>query len=116
MCIAGFNKTQIEKKDTILKVGTKYPRITQRYFDSINKAVDIIKLNGSVELAPLVGLSDVIVDIVETGATLNANGLIVLKRILKISARLISNQVSYRFKKSDIDLIVKKLEVQNENI
>lgn len=75
-----------------------------------NKKIEIFKLNGSVELAPLVGLSDVIVDIVETGNTLRANGLEVIEDVIEVSARLISNKISYRFKYDRIKDITKLLE------
>ena len=81
-----------------LRVATKFPNIATRYFQSKGRAIDIIKLNGSIELAPIIGLSDVIVDIVETGGTLRENNLEVLEEILPISARLIANKASYRFK------------------
>lgn len=110
MSIAGFNEAQLTQNDKVLVVATKYPKITRNYFKSINKTVEIVKLNGSVELAPLVGLSDVIVDIVETGETLRANGLEVLRELIYVSARIISNQVSYRFKKDKIDLLIKRME------
>ncbi len=93
------------QKDEVLKIATKYPNVTKRYFEKKNQPIDIIKLNGSVELAPLVGLSDVIVDIVETGSTLKANGLDILEVMHDISARLIANRVSYRFKYEKITWI-----------
>ena len=79
-----------------LRVATKYPRIAMEYFNSKHQTVEIIKLNGSVELAPIVGLSDVIVDIVETGSTLKENGLVVLREICPLSARIIVNRVSMK--------------------
>lgn len=95
-----------------ITVGTKYPRIARSYFEKNHHSVDIIKLNGSVELAPLVGLSDVIVDIVETGNTLRANGLEVLDYFMDFSARMICNSVSFKLKydeiKQLIDVIKKK--------
>lgn len=81
-----------------LKVATKFPNIAANYYTGIGRDIDIIKLNGSIELAPVLGLSDVIVDIVETGATLKENGLDVLTTIFPISARLIANKVSYSFR------------------
>jgi ATP phosphoribosyltransferase len=99
-------KTSIDiQKDEVLKIATKYPNVTKAYFEKKNQPIDIIKLNGSVELAPLVGLSDVIVDIVETGSTLKANGLEILEVMHDISARLIANRVSYRFKYEKITRI-----------
>lgn len=114
--IAGIKGQWIYKKDDILKVATKYPEVTQRYFDERQQKIKLIKLNGSVELAPLVGLSDVIVDLVETGNTLRENGLQVIEDMMAVSARLISNKVSYRFKYERIrkiaDSMEKFLEVQ----
>jgi ATP phosphoribosyltransferase len=95
MVIAATDKNLLETKRT-LKVATKYPNIAKTYFDSISRPIEIIKLNGSVELGPLVGLSDCIVDIYETGNTLKANGLIVVEEIMDLSARLITNKESYR--------------------
>jgi ATP phosphoribosyltransferase len=96
--VAGYQGKKINKKDEVLKVATKYPKITNDYFKEKGQRIEIIKLNGSVELAPLVGLSDVIVDIVETGNTLKANGLEVLEEMFEVRAKLIANRVSYRFK------------------
>ncbi len=109
--IAGKNGQSLTKKDEVLKIATKYPNVTKAHFEKKAQPIEIIKLNGSVELAPLVGLSDVIVDIVETGSTLKANGLIVLENMMAISAKLISNRVSYRFKYEAIQALVKKMEV-----
>ncbi len=92
---------------TSLRVASKYPRIAQKYFrDDKGQTIDIIKLNGSVELAPLVGLSDVIVDIVETGKTLKENGLDVLEEICPLSARFVVNKVSMKMEKERILSIV----------
>lgn len=92
------------------RVGTKYPGITKAYFAEEKKeGVEIIRLNGSVELAPLLGLADVIVDIVESGRTLAENQLVVLETITDISARMIVNQVSRQMKASAIDSIVDRL-------
>ena len=81
-----------------LRVATKFPNVARRYYSGQSREIDIIKLNGSIELAPVLGLSDVIVDIVETGATLRENGLAVLQTVFPISARLIANKASYTFK------------------
>lgn len=108
--IAGKSGEKIYRKDEVLKVATKYPRITEKYFEQKQQKIEIFKLNGSVELAPLVGLSDVIVDIVETGNTLRANGLEVIEDVIEVSARLISNKISYRFKYDRIKDITKLLE------
>ena len=101
---------KIYKKDEILRVATKYPRISKKYFDERGQKIRLIKLNGSVELAPLVGLSDVIVDLVETGKTLKANGLEVIEDMFEVSAKLICNRVSYRFKFDRINDLIKCLE------
>lgn len=108
MVVAGPKELE-GKEDNLIKkrVATKYPRITRDYFErQKNESIEIIKLNGSVELAPLVGLSDVIVDIVESGKTLKANGLVVLENILDISARLVVNRVSFKMKNDRIKLII----------
>lgn len=88
------------------RVATKYPNITRNYFASKGETVEIIKLNGSVELGPLTGLSDVIVDIVESGRTLVENGLEVLEEIGPVSARLVVNQVSLKTKRDEIKKII----------
>ena len=88
-----------------LVVATKFERIAQRYYAQQGREIDVVRLNGSIELAPLLGLSDVIVDIVETGATLRANGLVVVERFADISARLIANKSSYKFKTDVIERI-----------
>ena len=99
-----------------LKVATKFVNIATNYYSSICRDIDIIKLNGSVELAPILSLSDVIVDIVETGATLKENDLEVFETIIPISARLISNKVSFKFKTEEIEKILEglKKEVKND--
>ena len=110
VCMASVNgyKEDIERR---LRVATKYVNISKNYFNSINRDVEIIKLNGSIELAPILNLSDVIVDIVETGSTLRENNLTVIKEIIDyISARLIVNKVSYKFKNDLIKTIVKNIE------
>ncbi|MCD8301341.1 MAG: ATP phosphoribosyltransferase [Clostridiales bacterium] len=89
-----------------LKVATKFPHIASEYYSGLCREIDIIKLMGSIELAPILGLSDVIVDIVETGTTLKENDLVVLEKIVPVSARLISNKVSFKFKNVEINRIV----------
>ena len=89
-----------------LKVATKYPVIAKNFFKSRGQKIDIIKLNGSVELGPIVGLSDVIVDLVETGNTIKANGLEVYEDLFDISARIIANRVSYKFNYDKIQKII----------
>ncbi|MGN1340147.1 MAG: ATP phosphoribosyltransferase, partial [Oscillospiraceae bacterium] len=91
-------------------VATKYPTVTRNYFESKGMDVDIVKIEGSVELAPLVGLADGIVDIVETGTTLKENGLEVWEDVAPISARLIVNTVSMKLKQERISKIVKQIE------
>lgn len=108
MCVCGPKQaTDLLKHHERIRVATKYPNIAKDYFyNKKHQTVDIIKLNGSVELGPLVSLSDVIVDIVETGSTLRENGLEVLEEICPLSARMIVNQVSMQMEKERItDLI-----------
>lgn len=95
--------------DRPLVIATKYFNVSKNYFNSVNRDVELIKLNGSIEIAPILGLSDVIVDIVETGTTLKENNLKVIKEIGDISARLIVNKSSYRFKNKKIEEIVSKI-------
>ena len=97
-----------------LRVATKFPEIAQSYYNEQCRDIDIIKLNGSIELAPIMGLSDVIVDIVETGTTLKENNLTVLETIVPISARLIANMASMKFKGLEIEGIRRGLAVQVE--
>ena len=103
MCVAGYPGAT-ERAGT-LRVATKFPNIATRHFRSRGRTIDIIKLNGSIELAPILGLSDVIVDIVETGTTLKENDLEVIERFLPISARLIANKAGYKFKFKDISAL-----------
>lgn len=107
--VAGVKGEKIYKKDEILRVATKYPMIAKKYFDERGQKTKLIKLNGSVELAPLVGLSDVIVDLVETGNTLKANGLEIIEDMFEVSAKLICNRVSYRFKYDRICKLIEGL-------
>lgn len=95
-----------------LKVATKFQNIARSYYAGMCRDIDIIKLNGSIEIAPILGLSDVIVDIVETGTTLKENDLEVKKTIVDISARLIANKASYKFKNAEIESIAAKLKEQ----
>lgn len=96
MCVAGPKDFQ-DSPARPLRVATKYPNIAKEYYSGQSRQIDIIKLNGSIELAPLTGLSDVIVDIVETGKTLLENNLAPLQTVVQISARLIANKTSYKF-------------------
>lgn len=111
MCVAA-PKDYKENNQKKLKVATKFSKIASDYYSSLGKNIDIIHLNGSIELAPLLGLSDVIVDIVETGTTLKENNLEIVSEILPISARLISNKSSYKFKTKKIKEIAEKMSIQ----
>ena len=93
-----------------LRVATKFGKIAGDYYASRSREIDIIHLNGSIEIAPILGLSDVIVDIVETGTTLKENNLEVIETIVPISARLIANKASYKFKNSEISALCEKIE------
>ena len=101
-----------DDRSTTLRVATKFSNIARSYYTSVGRDIDIIHLNGSIEIAPILGLSDVIVDIVETGTTLKENGLEVIENILPISARLIVNKSGYEFKRQRIESIVSGLERQ----
>ncbi len=98
-----------EKTDRTLRVATKFSRIARDYYASIGRDIDIIHLNGSIEIAPILGLSDVIVDIVETGTTLRENHLEVRETIVPISARLIANKSGFKFKRNAIEKLMKGL-------
>ena len=98
-----------------LRVATKFKNVASKYYGSLGRTIDIIKLNGSIELAPILGLSDVIVDIVETGTTLKENGLVVKEEIAPISARLIANKTSYKFNSAQITNLLKKLQEQRKD-
>ena len=102
MCVAGPKVFHDDPAKT-LRVATKFTNIASGYYASLGRDIDIIPLNGSIELAPILGLSDVIVDIVETGATLRENDLAVLETIVPISARLIANRASFVFHRPRID-------------
>jgi len=99
-----------DNPERTLRVATKFPNITKKYYSALSREIDIIKLNGSIEIAPILGLSDVIVDIVETGTTLKENNLRPYETIVPISARLISNKVSYKFKNDVISKIASAIE------
>ena len=111
MCVCGPKEAgELLKNHKMIRVATKYPVIAKDYFyHRKHQTVDIIKLNGSVELGPIVGLSDVIVDIVETGTTLRENGLEVLEEICPLSARMIVNQVSMQMESKRINDIISRL-------
>lgn len=101
-----------EDRERVLRVATKFSTVTKKYYSSLNREIEIIKLNGSIELAPILGLSDVIVDIVESGKTLKENHLKVLETIIPISARLIANRSSYLFKND----VISKMTVQLQEV
>lgn len=111
MCVCGpASAKDLLKHHEMIRVATKYPVIAKDYFyNKKHQTVDIIKLNGSVELGPIVGLSDVIVDIVETGSTLRENGLEVLEEVCPLSARMIVNQVSMQMESKRINDIISRL-------
>lgn len=99
----------VEDTERTLRVATKYVNVTKNYYKSLNREIEIIKLNGSIELAPILGLSDVILDIVETGTTLRENNLSVFEYVAPSSARLIANKSNYQFKSEEIDRIVARM-------
>ncbi|MEG0190878.1 MAG: ATP phosphoribosyltransferase, partial [Lachnospiraceae bacterium] len=111
MCVCGPMKAQeLLQHHELIRVATKYPSIAKDYFyNQKHQTVEIIKLNGSIELAPIVGLSEVIVDIVETGATLKENGLTILEEVCPLSARMIVNPVSMRMESQRINQLLTKL-------
>ena len=109
-------KDFVDPVGSTLRVATKFPNIASTFYSSKCRDIDIINLNGSIEIAPILGLSDVIVDIVETGRTLIENDLEVKETIVPISARLIANVASYKFKNQQIDMIRQGLEKQVKNI
>ena len=108
MCVCGPESARVFLKNhEMMRVATKYPHIAKDYFYNIkHQTVEFIKLNGSIELAPIVGLSEVIVDIVETGSTLRENGLVVLEEICNLSARMVVNQVSMKMENERITKII----------
>ncbi|MBD5094501.1 MAG: ATP phosphoribosyltransferase [Subdoligranulum sp.] len=108
LAVAAKNGWQ-ENLSLPLRVATKYPHVAKEYYEAQGRQIEIIKLNGSIELAPLLGLSDVIVDIVETGTTLKENNLSVYATVAPSSARLIANKASYQFSAAEIDGICGKL-------
>ena len=111
MAVAAPNEFHDDGQKT-LKVATKFTNIAANYYASLGREIDIIKLNGSIEIAPILKLSDVIVDIVETGTTLKENNLEVKNEIVPISARLIANKSSFKFKGDDIEKIVESIKKQ----
>ena len=108
MCVAG-PRNFVDDESRALRVATKFVNIARAHYESIGRDIDIIKLNGSIELAPILGLSDVIVDIVETGTTLKENNLTVLEEFMPISARFIANKASYKFKYAQLTELLNKM-------
>lgn len=108
MCVAA-KKGFEDNTERALKVATKFPNIARNYYAKLSREIDIIKLNGSIEIAPILNLSDVIVDIVETGTTLLENDLEPIEEIVPISARLVANKTSYKFKYDEISKLCEKL-------
>ena len=111
MAVAAKKDFRDDRSKT-LKVATKFVNIAMKHYASVSRDIDIIKLNGSIEIAPILGLSDVIVDIVETGTTLKENDLEVFETIVTISARLISNKASFKFKTTEIEKILECVRTQ----
>ncbi len=111
MCVCGYQETaELLKHRELIRVATKYPNIAKDYFyNKKHQTVEIIKMNGSIELAPIVGLSEVIVDIVETGSTLKENGLVVLEEVCLLSARMIVNPVSMRMENERVRELITSL-------
>lgn len=111
MCVCGYkDAAPLLQHHELIRVATKYPNIAKDYFyNKKHQTVEIIKLNGSIELAPIVGLSEVIVDIVETGSTLRENGLTVLEEVCPLSARMVVNQVSMKREHERITKIIQQL-------
>lgn len=108
MCVAAKNDW-VEDKSRPIIVATKFPNIATEYYAKEDRDIEIIKLYGSIELAPILGMSDVIVDIVETGTTLRENNLKVFEEIMPLSAQLIANKTNYKFKEKEIREVVAKL-------
>ena len=111
MCVCGPESARkVLENNQLIRVATKYPNIAKDYFfNRKHQTVDLIKLNGSIELAPIVGLSEVIVDIVETGSTLKENGLKVLEEVCPLSARMVVNQVSMKMENERIRKLIEDL-------
>ena len=114
MCVAGpASAKELLHNNQVIRVASKYPAIAKNYFyNQKHQTVEIVKLNGSIELAPIVGLSEVIVDIVETGSTLRENGLEVLEEICPLSARMVVNEVSMKMEQERITKIINDLKIE----
>ena len=111
LCIAGFPDRETKLTGRKRRVATKYPAIARAHYAAKGESIEVIKLNGSVELGPIVGLSDEILDIVESGKTLAANGLVILEEICPISARLVVNRVSLKLKSGRIRPLLAQMEL-----
>ena len=109
-CVASLPDQDVFQKVGHVKIGTKYPQVAREYFLGRGIDVEVIKIDGSVELAPILGLADGIVDIVETGTTLKENGLVILEEVCEISARVIVNKASFKLKRNEIMAVVRDLE------
>ncbi|WP_244835259.1 ATP phosphoribosyltransferase [Clostridium sp. BJN0001] len=107
--VASLPQNDIFKKVGHIKIGSKYPTVAKEYFKKMNMDVEVIKIEGSVELAPILGLCDAIVDIMETGTTLKENGLVVFDTVCDISARLIVNKASFKMKQKEIESFIQKI-------
>ena len=116
MCVCGYkDAAPLLQHHELIRVATKYPNIAKDYFyNKKHQTVEIIKLNGSIELAPIVGLSEVICDIVETGSTLRENGLVVLEEVCPLSARMVVNQVSMKMENERITKLIADLKREIE--
>lgn len=110
-CLAAYPSYKTKKFNRRKRIATKYPKVAKKFFESKQEDVEIIKLEGSVELGPVVNMTDAIVDIVETGNTLKANGLEIIEDICDISTRLIVNRVSIKFKNKEIYKLVDDLDI-----
>ena len=117
MCVAGPESARALLDSSLpLRVATKYPKIAKDYFYNVrHQSVEIIKLNGSIELAPIVGLAEVIVDIVETGSTLRENGLVVLEEFMPLSARMVVNRVSLKMEQERIGKLIEDMKKVLQN-
>lgn len=109
ICVAGYLNKKEKITSGLTRVATKYPRVAKMYYDDKGEDIEIIKLNGSIELAPILDLSDVIVDIVESGNTIRENGLTILEDVCDVSARLVVNQVSLKTKQDVVKPLIEGL-------
>ncbi len=115
LCIAGYPEKNTDSvSHAVFRVATKYPHIARSYYGDMGQSIEIIELHGSVELGPVIGLSDVILDIVESGSTLKANGLQVLDEVCDVSARLVCNRVSLKTKRARVQWLIDGISGQLE--